>query len=190
MLAGRAVVEIPEEPILTRKNGQRWKIPVLREDGTPRYLVGISQDITERRNADEDLVRSAQQLRAANRELQRADLTIRAALHRLDFVGRQIPGAVWTTDASLRLTFVCGARLAALGIPARGATGQPLTQVPVGTAPGAIEAHESALADRPSRYEIRIGDIRYEVATEPYFDGTESGVLALAVPVTGPPSPG
>ncbi len=52
VLAGRSVVDIAEEPIHTRHKGKRTlhtkKIPVLADDGTPRYLLGISEDITER----------------------------------------------------------------------------------------------------------------------------------------------
>ena len=53
VLAGGAVVDIPEERIDTRSKGTRIlhtkKIPILGPDGSPRYLLGISEDITERR---------------------------------------------------------------------------------------------------------------------------------------------
>jgi len=52
VLAGRAVVDIPAEPIHTRLKGARTlhtkKIPVMGPDGAPLYLLGISEDITER----------------------------------------------------------------------------------------------------------------------------------------------
>jgi PAS domain S-box-containing protein len=55
-LRGRKLVEIPEEPILTR-HGPRWlhtkKVPILDEQGQPRYLLGISEDITARKLAEE-----------------------------------------------------------------------------------------------------------------------------------------
>ena len=51
VLSGREVVEIPEEMIHTRYLGRRLlrtkKIPVHDSDGTPLYLLGISEDITE-----------------------------------------------------------------------------------------------------------------------------------------------
>ncbi len=54
VLAGRRVLDVPEEPIDTSR-GRRWlhtrKIGLYAGDGTPRYLVGISEDITERREA-------------------------------------------------------------------------------------------------------------------------------------------
>jgi len=52
------VVEIAEEPLLTR-NGERFlhtkKIVLADDNGKPQYLLGISQDITERRAAERDL---------------------------------------------------------------------------------------------------------------------------------------
>lgn len=51
-LRGKTLLEIAEEPILTRKKGLRIlhtkKIPVLDPHGKPAYLLGISEDITER----------------------------------------------------------------------------------------------------------------------------------------------
>ena len=52
-LKSGGVVEIPEEPIQTRHKGLRWlhtkKIAIRADDGAPLYLLGISEDITERR---------------------------------------------------------------------------------------------------------------------------------------------
>jgi two-component system CheB/CheR fusion protein len=48
----KMLLDISEER-LTTKNGDRWlhtkKIPVIDENGIPQYLVGISEDITERK---------------------------------------------------------------------------------------------------------------------------------------------
>ncbi len=56
VLASDEVVDIPEEPIDTVDNGSRIlhtrKIAIRDEQGTPRYLLGISEDITERRAAE------------------------------------------------------------------------------------------------------------------------------------------
>ncbi len=50
-LSKNHLVDIPEETIQTRHRGMRVlhtkKIPILGEEGTPRYLLGISEDITE-----------------------------------------------------------------------------------------------------------------------------------------------
>jgi len=49
------LVEIPEEPIQTADGDTRWlytrKTPVYSVDGQPRYLLGISVDITEQKRA-------------------------------------------------------------------------------------------------------------------------------------------
>ena len=64
-LDGRILVDIVEEPIHTKHRGVRLlhtkKIPILDAQGRPRYLLGISEDITER-----------QQLEQARRTLQQA----------------------------------------------------------------------------------------------------------------------
>lgn len=83
-LAGGKKLVIPEEQIQTRSRGLRWlhtkKIPLLDEQGNPEYLLGISEDITERKklederqrmNADlqEMVSRSTVELRKTNRTL-------------------------------------------------------------------------------------------------------------------------
>ncbi|HEV7230329.1 MAG TPA: PAS domain-containing protein, partial [Bacteroidia bacterium] len=51
VLNSKVMLDIAEEPIQTRHKGQRWlhtkKIPLLGEDGTPQFLLGISADITD-----------------------------------------------------------------------------------------------------------------------------------------------
>ena len=58
VLRGREAVEIPQEAIRTR-HGERLlhtrKVPVYDENGNPRYLLGISEDITARRRAEEEV---------------------------------------------------------------------------------------------------------------------------------------
>jgi PAS domain S-box-containing protein len=53
------LIDIPEEPIETRHQGCRYlhtrKIPLLGADGRPQYLLGISEDITERKEAEAEL---------------------------------------------------------------------------------------------------------------------------------------
>ena len=81
VLRSGALLDIPAEPIHTRERGLRWlhtkKIPINDENGEPLYLLGISEDITEkreaeeaRRRAEEELRRSAADLARSNEELE------------------------------------------------------------------------------------------------------------------------
>jgi len=53
------VLDIPEEGILTARKGQRLlhtrKVCIRGADGTTKYLLGVSEDITERKQAEEAL---------------------------------------------------------------------------------------------------------------------------------------
>ena len=61
------ILDIPEEPILTAKKGQRLlhtrKICIKGTDGVTKYLLGISEDITDRKRAEEELRLSEERLR-------------------------------------------------------------------------------------------------------------------------------
>lgn len=58
VLRSGRLLDIPEEPIQTKENGLRFlhtkKIPICSADGTPQYLLGISEDTTERKQAEEE----------------------------------------------------------------------------------------------------------------------------------------
>jgi PAS domain S-box-containing protein len=72
-LAAKALIDIPEEPIQTSR-GLRWlhtkKVPIVDGEGHPTHLLGISQDITERRHAEAKLLQAKEATEAANRELE------------------------------------------------------------------------------------------------------------------------
>jgi len=71
VLEGRQLVDIAQEPIETKSKGTRVlhtkKIPILDEEGQPAYLLGISEDITERQLAEQQLRRAKDEAERANR---------------------------------------------------------------------------------------------------------------------------
>jgi len=58
VMAGGKLVEILEEEINTKLKGKRIlktkKIPILDAKGTPKFLLGISEDITDRKRAEQE----------------------------------------------------------------------------------------------------------------------------------------
>ncbi|MDH4187940.1 MAG: PAS domain-containing protein, partial [Nitrospira sp.] len=56
VLTSGRMIDIPEEPIQTKDKGLRFlhtkKVSICDADGVPRYLLGISEDITERKEAE------------------------------------------------------------------------------------------------------------------------------------------
>jgi PAS domain S-box-containing protein len=98
-LAGGRLVDIPEESIHTQKLGVRtlhtMKLPILDERGIPKYLLGISVDITERKQAEQairklnaELLENTAQLQATNKELESFSYSVshdlRAPLRAID----------------------------------------------------------------------------------------------------------
>jgi PAS domain S-box-containing protein len=59
VISSKKLLDIPEEKIKTRDNEERIlhskKIPILDENGNPKYLLGISEDITELKRAEAEL---------------------------------------------------------------------------------------------------------------------------------------
>lgn len=66
-------VYIPEETIQTKNKGERIlrtkKIPIIDRNGVPIYLLGISEDITEKRMAERELEKSKEILKTTNTQL-------------------------------------------------------------------------------------------------------------------------
>jgi PAS domain S-box-containing protein len=101
VLAGDGVLDIPEEELAT-PSGTRFlhtkKIPIRGDDGTPHYLLGISEDITEKRRAaqrEKDLAH--EQSKAAE---------ARGASARIAAILESITDAFFAVDREWRFTYL------------------------------------------------------------------------------------
>ncbi|HWR87153.1 MAG TPA: PAS domain S-box protein, partial [Acidiferrobacterales bacterium] len=67
------LMNIPLESVHTRHQGERWlhtrKIPILDESGQPQYLLGIAEDITERRMTEDRAARLGRILERSSNEI-------------------------------------------------------------------------------------------------------------------------
>ncbi len=77
VLDQRTLLDIAEERIETRHQGTRIlhtkKVAVLDDEGAPRYLLGISEDITDRKRSEEEIANLNQHLRWRSEELEAAN---------------------------------------------------------------------------------------------------------------------
>ncbi|HLF01030.1 MAG TPA: GAF domain-containing protein, partial [Anaerolineales bacterium] len=68
VLENGKLLDIPEEPIQTTHRGLRYlhtrKVPIYGADGKPKFLLGISEDITERKLSEEILAKRAHEMAA------------------------------------------------------------------------------------------------------------------------------
>ena len=72
VLGGGRLLEVGEEPITTSQGVRQLltkRIPILDAEGRPLYLLGISEDITERKRIQELLERQRDELSRSNAEL-------------------------------------------------------------------------------------------------------------------------
>ena len=105
------LLDIPEEPVETRRNGRRLlhtkKVPIKGEDGTPQYLLGISEDITERKRierVEQERARVLEQQQIALCELAKQDAVntgnFEEALRMITETGSRVLGvervSIWT----------------------------------------------------------------------------------------------
>jgi PAS domain S-box-containing protein len=101
VLAGGKLVEIPEEFIQTRNHGSRIlhtkKIPLRDSHGTFRYLLGISEDITERKQREDAL----QEVNRKLQDSQVATLNIMEDLKKENEVRKQSDAEIRRLNAML-----------------------------------------------------------------------------------------
>jgi len=98
VLEGRKMVEIPEEQVHTRNKGIRIlhtkKIPIYAESGEPQFLLGISEDITDKIELQKQLAESEKKFRLM-------------ATNTLDLI--------WAVDKDMNYTFINDAVFDLLG---------------------------------------------------------------------------
>jgi PAS domain S-box-containing protein len=71
VLETKKLIDIPEELIQVPGGSQRIlhtrKIPILDAAGNPRYLLGLSEDITNRKNTEKELSNKVEELEKMNK---------------------------------------------------------------------------------------------------------------------------
>jgi PAS domain S-box-containing protein len=156
-----------EGPILTGAGTERvvaWSNTLLRgDDGSLAGTLSIGKDITNRRRGERELLASEARLR---------------------LLMRQLPGAVWTTDRELRLTFAPGGQLSEALAAGAGAT---LYEYFGTRDPGfpAIAAHLQALDGKHAHYEIDWAGRTLQAHVEPLLEaGQVVGAIGIALDVT------
>ncbi len=160
VLRGSEVVDIPEEPIHTSAHGLRWlhtrKIPIRDGEGHALYLLGISRDITE--------------LRDARVALQEREAQLRHVLERF-------PGIVWTADAEHRVTWLGGAGVVRLPVATDGAKGRAVSEVLAAVVDADLAAiHREALSGAAGTFAFALGDREFEARVDRLGEGAVMGV--------------
>ncbi|MBI2388158.1 MAG: PAS domain S-box protein [Deltaproteobacteria bacterium] len=171
VLRDGTLVDIPEEPIQTKRGRrllQTKKVPILDGDGRPRFLLGISEDITELKAATESRARLAAIVESSDDAI----------------IARTLEGVVTSWNESAERMF---------GYSAAEMIGQPISSL----FPARIEHQEAALAarivagERITHYEtVRRrkdgSEIDVSVTLSPIRDcaGTVSGISKIVRDIT------
>jgi PAS domain S-box-containing protein len=141
-------------------------VPVFDDSGAVTRVVGVTQDITERREAELDALENERRLR---------------------LVVDQMQAIAWTTDRDLRYTSSFGAGLKAAGLSPEEATGRTVFEFVSGN-PDAVEvsAHRRALAGESCTYDSTYASRIFQAHIEPLRDetGEITGVIGIAVDVS------
>jgi PAS domain S-box-containing protein len=136
------------------------------ESGAVTRVVGVTQDITEKRQAELDAIEKEQRLR---------------------LVVDQMHAILWTTDRELRYTSSFGAGLKAVGLRPEEATARTVFEFVDGN-PDAVEisAHRRALAGESCTFDSTYAGRFFQAHIEPLRDetGDIAGVIGVAVDVS------
>jgi PAS domain S-box-containing protein len=120
VLRGRKLVDIPEEEIQTRRGVRVFhtrKLPILDEQGRPRYLLGISEDITERKALEEARRQYAEARERHARELEATNQALRESEALYHSLVETLPQNIYRKDREGRFSFANHRFGATLGRP-------------------------------------------------------------------------
>lgn len=138
----------------------------------PSFVIGLFEDITDRKSQAEALTRS--------------ELAIREREARLQLLLKQMPAIVWTMDRDLRITSSTGAGLALLKLPML--TGKTLYEVFQTRDPDVlpIACHQRALRGESMTYEYDWLGHNFRVHLEPLRepDGKVTGCVGVSLDTT------
>ncbi len=187
VLDNRTLLDIPEEPLET-PNGTRYlhtrKIPLLDDNGVPQYLLGISEDITQKKEAE----RQRMQLIEAQADRNEAERTA----SRLSFLAEA--SAALNASLDLRETLHRFAKVVVRHMADRCAVDlqdeeqRVLERVVEVTSPGRMQNGESDKEEGKAvgkAWESKVPELRTRdhlsvMAIPLLLDGKPTGVLTLA----------
>ncbi|MDO9034227.1 MAG: PAS domain S-box protein, partial [Methanoregula sp.] len=101
VLEGKTPIDIPEEKIGTRTHGERIlhtrKIPIVSSNGEPRFLLGISEDITEWKH-QEHILKAQLNLGIALQNIFGLDETLDICLSAAIEISKMDAGGIYLVD--------------------------------------------------------------------------------------------
>ncbi|MGE0548494.1 MAG: PAS domain S-box protein [Kofleriaceae bacterium] len=166
VLRGGKLIEVAEERVQTRSHGERLlrtkKIPIVGSDGRPSYLLGISEDITERRRTETEL---------------------EALARKNQLILTSIGEGIYGIDSKGRATFVNPAAAQMLGWSVDELIGQPMHKLVHHTR---VNGKPYTAEDCPIYAACHDGTV-HRVADEVFWrkDGTCFPVEYVSTPIAG-----
>lgn len=179
ILRNKDLVDIPCEPFdSNKKKGLRYlhtiKVPILDVSGNPLYLLGISEDITERKKLEEDMKLSTAHLAEESGNARKFQLAVESSTD-----------GILITDASMKIVYANAVWLKLNGYTLDEVQGKtPRILHTSWTDPEVMEAMHRAIDERKPFYSDDIMNRRKdgkmynaELSIYPVFGDTPSTVL-------------